>query len=342
MLQNIINQAIDEISKTVNLAALEDMRINYFGKNGFIALEMRKMASLDDEAKKVFGKEINEAKTQITNAIDTQYKILKTQHIKQRLQSEKLDLSLPARKIKSGSIHPITQAMQELLEIFIRLGFEMKEGPSIEDDWHNFTALNIPDHHPARQMHDTFYLNGNNRLLRTHTSPVQIRSMISGKPPFRFVAPGRVYRYESDMTHTPMFHQIEVLMIDRDINMGHLKYFITEFITQFFERDDIEVRLRPSFFPFTEPSAEVDIRMKNSEKWLEVLGCGMVHPNVLTNVNVGKEYRGFAIGMGVERFAMLKYGIEDLRQMFEGDKRWLDHYSFSGFDIPSFAGGLTR
>jgi phenylalanyl-tRNA synthetase alpha chain len=232
--------------------------------------------------------------------------------------------------------------MAELLEIFVRLGCEVKEGNSIEDDWHNFTALNFPEHHPARQMHDTFYLQDDS-LLRTHTSTVQIRSMISGKPPFRFVAPGRTYRSDSDMTHTPMFHQIEALVIDKDLHMGHLKHFVTEFIHQFFERDDMEVRLRPSFFPFTEPSAEVDIRMNSEGKWLEVLGCGMVHPNVLRNCNIDpEEYQGFALGMGVERFAMLKYGIEDLRQFFEGDKRWLDHYSFSAFDVPSFAGGLTR
>jgi phenylalanyl-tRNA synthetase alpha chain len=341
MLQNLTKEALDIISKASSLQALEDARIQYLGKNGLISIEMRKLGTLDFDAKKTFGVEINNAKTKITAAIDVKYAELKAQHIEQKLLSEKIDMSLPGRSIRSGSIHPITQATQELLEIFVRLGFEIKEGPSIEDDFHNFTALNIAEHHPARQMHDTFYLN-DNKLLRTHTSPVQIRSMMAGRPPYRLCAPGRTYRCDSDMTHTPMFHQIEILMIDKDVHMGHLKHFITEFIAQFFERNDIEVRLRPSFFPFTEPSAEVDIRMKASGKWLEVLGCGMVHPNVLRNAKVEPGYQGFAVGMGVERLAMLKYGIADLRQMFEGDKRFLDHYSFSCFDIPSFAGGLTR
>lgn len=366
MIQDITTKAFDAISSATDLQALEDARIHYLGKSGLISIEMRKLGALDFEAKKTFGTEINSAKTKITDAIDAKHKELKKRHIEQKLFLEKIDMSLPARNTRLGSIHPITQATEELLEIFVRLGFEIKEGPSIEDDWHNFTALNIKEHHPARQMHDTFYLNdchssygGNqenktldpplhgddtasNKLLRTHTSPVQIRSMIEGRPPYRLCAPGRTYRCDSDMTHTPMFNQIEILMIDKDVHMGHLKHFITEFISQFFEREDIEVRLRPSFFPFTEPSAEVDIRMKATGKWLEVLGCGMVHPDVLRNAKVESGYQGFAMGMGIERLAMLKYGITDLRQMFEGDKRFLDHYSFSCFDIPSFAGGLTR
>lgn len=341
MMQNVTEEALIKIKDATDLNILEEIRIYYFGKSGVISAEMKRMATLDEEAKKSFGKEVNDIKNIITVALEVKRKELKTIALNLQLKSEKLDLSLPSREIMMGSIHPVTQAKQELLEIFIRLGFEIKEGPSIEDDWHNFTALNIPESHPARQMHDTFYLSNGN-LLRTHTSPVQIRSMMSGKPPFRFVAPGRTYRCDSDMTHTPMFHQIEVLMIDKGVNMGNLKYLIQEFITQFFERDDIDVRFRPSFFPFTEPSAEVDIRMKGSDKWLEVFGCGMVHPKVLANVNIDDQYQGFALGMGIERFAMLKYGIEDLRQMFDGDKRWLDHYSFSAFDIPSFGGGLTR
>lgn len=342
MLHDIIKLASNKITTITDLKALEDLRVEFLGKNSAISLEMRKMGSLSEEEKKSFGKEINEVKSAISELIDTKYTELKTAHLNAQFAKDKLDLSLPSRQSKKGSIHPISQAAHELLEIFGKLGFEIKEGPSIEDDWHNFTALNIPDHHPARQMHDTFYFEGNH-LLRTHTSPVQIRAMLEGKPPFRFVAPGRTYRCDSDMTHTPMFHQIEILMIDKNIHMGHLKYLIDEFLKQFFEKDNIEVRLRPSFFPFTEPSAEVDIRIPGTDRWLEVFGCGMVHPEVLRNVNIDpEEYQGFALGMGVERFAMLKYGIEDLRQFFEGDKRWLDHYSFSAFDIPSFIGGLTR
>lgn len=378
MLQDTINKATTHISKALDLKALEEIRLEFLGKNSAISLESRKMSSLDEAGKKELGRQLNEAKNLITEAFDAKHKELKSAERALQLESEKLDLSLPPRPLQKGSIHPISQAMAELLEIFVRLGCEVKEGNSIEDDWHNFTALNFPEHHPARQMHDTFYLNCHSReggnpgqtnspqgdnsnddikldprlrgddsmgpmLLRTHTSTVQIRSMMNGKPPFRFVAPGRTYRSDSDMTHTPMFHQIEALVIDKDLHMGHLKHFITEFIHQFFERDDMEVRLRPSFFPFTEPSAEVDISMNKGGKWLEVLGCGMVHPNVLRNCNIDpEEYQGFALGMGVERLAMLKYGIEDLRQFFEGDKRWLDHYSFSAFDLPSFAGGLTR
>lgn len=342
MLKDITESASSKITTATSLKELEELRIEFLGKSSAISLEMRKMGSLNEEEKKAFGKQINDVKTLITELLESKYSFLKEAHQQEQFAKERLDLTLPARNHKKGSIHPISQVTQELLEIFVKLGFEIKEGPSIEDDWHNFTALNIPDHHPARQMHDTFYFE-ENRLLRTHTSPVQIRAMMNDKPPFRFISPGRTYRCDSDMTHTPMFHQIEILMIDKNIHMGHLKYLINEFIKQFFEKDNIEIRLRPSFFPFTEPSAEVDIKIPGTDRWLEVLGCGMVHPNVLNNVNIDpEEYQGFALGMGVERFAMLKYGIEDLRQFFEGDKRWLDHYSFSAFDIPSFIGGLTR
>ncbi len=343
MLRTIVDKAKKRIFEAVDLKTIEEIRVEFLGKNSELALESRKMGGLDEDGKKALGKEINEARETMTEAIAAKHGQLKALELNAKLQSEKLDLSLPPRKIQRGSIHPISQATDELLEICVRLGCEIKDGNSIEDDWHNFTALNIPENHPARQMHDTFYLNSQNALLRTHTSPVQIRSMMSGKPPFRFVAPGRVYRCDSDMTHTPMFHQIEALVIDKDINMGHLNHFIKEFIIQFFERDDIEIRFRPSFFPFTEPSAEMDIRMNSDGKWLEVGGCGMVHPNALRTCGIDpEEFQGFAFGMGIDRLAMLKYGIEDLRQFFESDKRWLDHYSFSNFDIPSFAGGLTR
>ncbi len=342
MIENIVKSASEKISSASNLKDVEDLRVEFLGKSSALSLEMRKMGSLSDEDKKTFGKMVNDAKIAITSLIDEKYHILKKAHLTQQFEKERVDLTLPARYSKKGSIHPISQCMQELLEIFVRMGFSMQDGPSIEDDWHNFTALNIPEHHPARQMHDTFYMN-DGRLLRTHTSPVQIRGMMNAKPPFRFIAPGRTYRCDSDMTHTPMFHQIEILMIDKGVHMGHLKYLIEEFVKQFFEKDTIETRLRPSFFPFTEPSAEVDIKIPGTDRWLEVLGCGMVHPNVLRNVNIDpEEYQGFALGMGVERFAMIKYGIQDLRQFFDGDQRWIDSYSFSAFDIPSFMGGLTR
>lgn len=342
MLQDIINKAAIAINSATDLKTLEEIRVEFLGKNSAISLEARKMGALDEAGKKELGQQLNEAKTQITENFEAKLNQLKKQKRAEQLASEKLDMTLPPRSTKRGSVHPISQATEELLEIFVHMGFEVKDGASIEDDWHNFTALNIPENHPARQMHDTFYLTDGS-LLRTHTSTVQIRSMMNSKPPFRFVAPGRVYRCDSDMTHTPMFHQIEALVVDRELHMGHLKHCITEFIRQFFEQDTMEVRFRPSFFPFTEPSAEIDIRMKGSKKWLEVGGCGMVHPCVLKNCNIDpSEYGGFAFGMGIDRLAMLKYGIEDLRQFFEGDKRWVDHYSFSGFDLPSFAGGLTR
>lgn len=342
MLQDIISKATLAINAATDLKALEEVRVEFLGKNSAISLEARKMGGLDEAGKKELGRQLNEAKAQITEGYEAKLSLLKKQARAEQLKSEKLDMTLPPRDIRHGSIHPISQATEELLEIFVHMGFEVKDGSSIEDDWHNFTALNIPENHPARQMHDTFYLTDGS-LLRTHTSTVQIRSMMSSQPPFRFVAPGRVYRCDSDMTHTPMFHQIEALVVDRDLHMGHLKHCISEFIKQFFEQDAMEVRFRPSFFPFTEPSAEIDIRMNGSKKWLEVGGCGMVHPNVLRNCNIDPvEYGGFAFGMGIDRLAMLKYGIEDLRQFFEGDKRWIDHYSFSAFDLPGFAGGLTR
>lgn len=330
-----------KLDKVDNLKDLENLRLEYLGKKGLISLEMQKMAKLDPQERKNFGQEINQVKQESTKQIESKFRFLSKEAMNHKLQEERQDLTMPAREVRVGGVHPITQARQELLEIFVRMGFAIKSGPSIEDDWHNFTALNIPEHHPARQDHDTFYLPGN-KLLRTHTSPVQIRAMMDNKPPFRFVAPGRTYRCDSDATHTPMFHQIEVLMIDENTNIGHLKYFLQEFIRLFFEREDIVMRLRSSFFPFTEPSIEVDIKMNESDKWLEILGCGMVHPKVLEHVNIGKNYQGFAVGMGIERLAMLKYGINDLRRMYDGDNRWAEKYNFSAFDIPSFIGGLTK
>jgi phenylalanyl-tRNA synthetase alpha chain len=273
-----------------------------------------------------------------------------------RLAAERLDVTLPARERPEGRIHPVSQVTEEITAIFADMGFAVAEGPDVEDDWHNFGALNFPTGHPAREMHDTFFLeaekDGAPLLLRTHTSPVQIRTMVSGKPPFRIIAPGRTYRRDSDMTHTPMFHQVEGLVIDRAIHMGHLKGCLTDFVRAFFERDAVPVRFRPSFFPFTEPSAEVDIGCRRSKDelvigegsdWLEILGCGMVHPNVLAAVGHDpEEWQGFAFGMGIDRVAMLKYGIPDLRTFFEADLRWLRHYGFLPLDVPTTYAGLSR
>jgi phenylalanyl-tRNA synthetase alpha chain len=346
MLAALIKDAINKIDSASNLNQVEDIRLEFFGKSGVISLEMRKLSAIkDDEEKKKFGREINLVKQNLEEAILSRKKILEDELLEAKLKSEKIDITLSSREKKIGSIHPITQAKNELVEIFAKLGFEVKEGPNIETDWFNFTALNIDENHPARQEHDTFYMpkNGDDTMvLRTHTSPVQIRSMLSGKPPFKFIAPGRTYRSDYDQTHTPMFHQIEVLRVDETCNMQELKYLVEQFISAFFEGQNPEVRLRPSFFPFTSPSAEVDIRFSGG-KWLEVLGCGMIHPEVLRHGGVDpKKYQGFALGLGIERMAMLKYGIKDLRQFFENDQRWQEHYGFSPCDIPSISNGLTK
>lgn len=347
MLENLIEELKGLLQDCTSEADLQEVKVKFLGKSSAINSEMKKLGSLGDEERKEVGQRINQIKTEIQEEIDARKVTLAKEVLAKRFAEEKLDLTLPARERDLGSIHPITQCLEELSQIFSKYGFITKDGPDIEDDWHNFTALNIAENHPARQMHDTFYMQSDNdkdaKVLRTHTSPVQIRTMKAGTPPFRIISPGRTYRSDSDMTHTPMFHQIEGLVIDTDITMANLKYIIIDFIRNFFERDNIEVRFRPSFFPFTEPSAEVDIKINKDDNWLEVLGCGMVHPNVLKNVNIDpSKYQGFAFGMGVERLAMLKYGVKDLRKFFEGDKRWLDHYNFDYFDIPTLAGGLTR
>jgi phenylalanyl-tRNA synthetase alpha chain len=345
MLDSLINQLSAALAACLDLNELQNIRSQFLGKSSEINNQMKELGQLPGEARKEAGQKINVVRDQMQDLIESRRTELEAALQNAKLAKEKLDLSLPARSCQTGSIHPITQCMEELTQVFSKYGFTVMDGPDIEDDWYNFTALNIAENHPARQMHDTFYLRSekNNKVLRTHTSPIQIRTMQNGKPPFRFIAPGRTYRSDSDMTHTPMFHQIEGLVVDKGINMGHLKYVIIDFIRNFFENANIEVQFRPSFFPFTEPSAEVDIRMDKNDRWLEVLGCGMIHPNVLHNVGINPdEYQGFAFGMGVERFAMLKYGMKDLRKFFEGDKRWLNHYNFKNFDIPTLAGGLTR
>ncbi len=348
--QHEILQLIDNCQTIANL---EEIRVEYLGKNGHLTQAMKNIANLSLEEKKDFGAKLNNLKILITDSISIKKDKLLLEEINNKLASDTIDITEPARIKNSGKIHPITQVTQEVINIFAAQGFSLASGPEIEDDYHNFTALNIPANHPARQMHDTFYLNcQENMVLRTHTSNVQIRKMKSEKPPFRFIAPGRVYRSDYDQTHSPMFHQIEGVCIDKNITMGHLKSTLEEFFRNFFENDDIVIRLRPSFFPFTEPSAEVDIgyRVENgeikigsSEKWMEILGCGMVHRKVIENIGLDpNQYQGFAFGMGLDRIAMLKYGLTDIRKFFDSDMRWLSHYGYSWADAPSFLSGLSR
>ncbi len=326
------------------------------GRKGRITELMKGLGALDAEARKEAGRALNLLKDALAGAIETRKAQLDRAEREARLARERVDVTLPARPESQGRVHPISQTIDEIAAIFGEMDFTIAEGPDIEDDFYNFTALNIPPEHPARQMHDTFYLKegvqGQRKLLRTHTSPVQIRTMQAQKPPLRIIAPGRTYRRDSDMTHTPMFHQVEGLVVDKTTHMGHLKGCLIEFCRAFFELPDVPVRFRPSHFPFTEPSAEVDIgcsraggelRIGAGGDWLEILGCGMVHPKVLEAGNIDpNEYQGFAFGMGIERIAMLKYGIPDLRTFFEADLRWLRRYGFMPLDVPSLVGGLSR
>jgi phenylalanyl-tRNA synthetase alpha chain len=317
--------------------------VSLLGKKGALTEALKSVASLSPEERKTKGKELNVIKEQLTAAIDARKLALELQEETERLQRERVDITLDATPFRLGKIHPITQTMQEIERIFSHMGFDVRTGPLIEDDDHNFTALNIPAHHPARQMHDTFYIDAvssedKSYVLRTHTSPVQVRTMRSETPPIRIIAPGSTFRCDSDLTHTPMFHQVEGLCINTDIHMGHLKSCVSEFLRVFFNNPKLEIRFRPSFFPFTEPSAEIDIGCTRSrdaitvggtDDWLEVMGCGMVHPNVLKACNIDSSiYQGFAFGLGVERLAMLKYNIPDLRTFFESDHEWLQHYGF--------------
>ncbi|WP_142848879.1 phenylalanine--tRNA ligase subunit alpha [Telmatospirillum sp. J64-1] len=349
-------EALQAAANADSLDALENLRVSTLGKKGSITGLMKTLGQMDPEARKAAGQALNAVKDEVAALLDARKAELEEKALDARLASERVDVSLPVRPETTGRIHPISQVMDEMIAIFGQMGFEVAEGPDIEDDFHNFTALNFPPEHPARQMHDTFFLpekeDGSRLLLRTHTSPVQVRSMLKSKPPIRIIAPGRTYRCDSDMTHTPMFHQIEGLVIDKATHMGHLKGCLIEFVRTFFEVDDVPVRFRPSFFPFTEPSAEVDIgcsraggelKIGAGADWLEILGCGMVHPNVLRHCGIDPdEYQGFAFGMGIERVAMLKYGIPDLRTFFDSDLRWLKHYGFLPIDVPSLTGGLTR
>lgn len=354
-IQALKSELTDLIANAADLAALEDVRINALGKKGRITDLMKTLGGLDPEARKAFGQELNVLKDEVAEAIAKQETMLKEQELQQRLASEVVDITLPARPQRKGSIHPISQVMEEFLTIFADMGFSLAEGPDIEDDFHNFTALNFPPGHPAREMHDTFYLpplpdqQGLDavRLLRTHTSTVQIRTMQEQQPPIKIVCMGRTYRSDYDMTHTPMFHQMEGLYIDKNVTMAHLKGCLMDFVRAYFDIDDLPVRFRPHFFPFTEPSAEMDIGcsrkdgklvLGGDDSWLEILGCGMVHPNVLRNCGIDPDvYQGFAFGLGVDRLAMLKYGMPDLRSFFEADTRWLSHYAFSPYDRPNRA-----
>jgi len=337
-------------------AALEEVRVAALGKKGAVSERMKTLGKMNPEERKEMGPALNGLKTRIADAIETKKEKLEEAALDARLATEKVDVTLPVRPTPKGKIHPVSQVMEEIGVIFSAMGFDIAEGPDIEDDFHNFTALNFPPDHPAREMHDTFFFepkeDGSRMVLRTHTSPVQIRTMMSQKPPIRIIIPGRTYRCDSDQTHTPMFHQVEGLVIDKSSHMGHLKGVLEAFIKAFFEIDDVETRFRPHFFPFTEPSAEMDVkyervgeevRIGQGEDWMEILGCGMVHPNVLRNCNLDPdEYQGFAWGMGVDRLAMLKYGIPDLRDFFAADARWLQHYGFDPHDQPNLATGLSR
>ncbi len=352
-IKKIKEDYINKLDQKIDLENINKLRTELFGKNGIISNEFKKMGTIPAEKRKKFASDLNLIKDEIQNKIIKKIRELETQEINLKLKNEKIDVTLPERSFVLGKIHPVSQVIDEISSIFSEIGFSVEEGPDVENEYNNFTALNTPDNHPARDMHDTFYLdNDKELLLRTHTSPVQVRTMLKGKPPFRIIAPGRTYRSDSDQTHAPMFHQVEGLHIDRNINMGHLKGCLNYFIKEFFEIDKIKMRFRPSHFPFTEPSAEVDIGYEikdgkiiigEGNKWLEILGCGMVHPNVLKNVKVDPlKYQGYAFGIGIDRLAMLKYGINDLRAFFETDYRWLNHFGFDPLDVPSSYRGLSR
>ena len=352
-LKNIHKEYISKLNETLNEEQVNQIKSELFGKNGLISSQFKKLGSLDENERKQFASELNKIKDELQNIITNSLKDIELKKINEKLENEKVDITLPERPITRGKIHPVSQTIDEISSIFSEIGFSVEEGPDIENEYNNFSALNTPDHNPARDMHDTFYLDEKKEiLLRTHTSPVQIRTMIKDKPPFKIIAPGRTYRSDSDQTHAPMFHQVEGLHIDKDVNMGHLKGCLNYFIKEFFEVDKIKMRFRPSHFPFTEPSAEVDIGYEikdgkivigEGDQWLEILGCGMVHPNVLKNVKVDPEkFQGFAFGIGIDRLAMLKYGINDLRAFFECDYRWLNHFGFDPLDVPSNYRGLSR
>ena len=349
-INSIFNAKIDTVK---NKEDLQNIKTEFFGKNGQITQQFKTLGSLEPDKRKKFASNLNKIKDDLSHQIEQKNIEIENYEINEKLKNEKIDVTLPIRPSRQGKIHPVSQVIDEISSIFSEIGFSVAEGPDVESEYNNFTALNTPEEHPARDMHDTFYLEENKKLLlRTHTSPVQIRTMMSSKPPFKIIVPGRTYRCDSDQTHTPMFHQLEGLHIDKNITMGHLKGCLDYFIKEFFEVKNVKMRFRPSHFPFTEPSAEVDIGYKiekgkivigEGDKWLEVLGCGMVHPNVLKNVKIDtRKYQGFAFGIGIDRLAMLKYGINDLRAFFEADYRWLSHFGFDPLDVPTNYRGLSK
>ncbi|HLH88092.1 MAG TPA: phenylalanine--tRNA ligase subunit alpha [Xanthobacteraceae bacterium] len=356
-IQQLETQILADVTAASDEAALEAVRVAALGKSGSVSALLKTLGGMTPDERRQQGPLINGLKDRVAAALAARRDALKDQALDARLNTEAVDVTLPTREspTETGRVHPISQVIDELTAIFADMGFAVAEGPDIETDDYNFTKLNFPQDHPAREMHDTFFFNpkpdGSRLLLRTHTSPVQVRTMLSQKPPIRVICPGRTYRCDSDQTHTPMFHQVEGLVVDKGSHLGHLKWILEEFCKAFFEVDQVKMRFRPSFFPFTEPSLEVDIQCRREKgevrfgegnDWLEILGCGMVHPNVLRNCGIDPtEHQGFAWGMGIDRIAMLKYGMSDLRAFFEADVRWLAHYGFRPLDFPTLAGGLS-
>ena len=352
-LKKIKDEFLSKLQGKLDISEINQIKSDLFGKSGLISTQFKKIGRIAETDRKKFASDLNIVKDELQDLINSKINELESSEINKRLKQEKIDITLPERSFVRGKIHPVSQTIDEISSIFSEIGFSVEEGPDVENEYNNFTALNTPKNHPARDMHDTFYLDEKKqKLLRTHTSPVQIRTMLKDKPPFKIIAPGRTYRSDSDQTHSPMFHQVEGLHIDKNINMGHLKGCLNYFIKEFFEVDKIKMRFRPSHFPFTEPSAEVDIgyEMKDGKiiigegnQWLEILGCGMVHPNVLKNVKVdSSKFQGYAFGIGIDRLAMLKYGINDLRAFFDCDYRWLNHFGFDPLDVPTNYRGLSR
>ena len=352
-LKKIRDEFIQKLKSKLDLVELNQIKSDLFGKNGLVSSQFKKIGTIDASERKKFASDLNVIKDELQDLINLKINEIQKANINEKLEKEKIDVTLPERSFVRGKIHPVSQTIDEISSIFSEIGFSVEEGPDVENEYNNFTALNTPDNHPARDMHDTFYLDDKKeKLLRTHTSPVQIRTMLKDKPPFKIIAPGRTYRSDSDQTHSPMFHQVEGLHIDKNINMGHLKGCLNYFIKEFFEVKNVKMRFRPSHFPFTEPSAEVDIGYEINDgkiiigegnQWLEILGCGMVHPNVLKNVKVDpNKFQGYAFGIGIDRLAMLKYGINDLRAFFDCDYRWLNHFGFDPLDVPTNYRGLSR
>ena len=352
-IKKIKEEYLLKLDEVLDQNKLNEIKTELFGKNGIISNQFKQLGSIAEYKRKEFASELNFLKNELQELILKKNENIQNQEINKKLKDDNIDVTLPGRTYFAGKIHPVSQVIDEVTSIFSEIGFSVEEGPDVENEYYNFSALNTPENHPARDMHDTFYLDhSKDLLLRTHTSPVQIRTMLKDKPPFKIIAPGRTYRHDSDQTHSPMFHQLEGLHIDKNINMGHLKGCLYYFVKKFFEVDKVKIRFRPSHFPFTEPSAEVDIGYKiqdgkikigEGDQWLEILGCGMVHPNVLKNVKVNpNEYQGYAFGVGIDRLAMLKYGINDLRAFFESDIRWLEFYGFDPLDVPTNYRGLSR